>query len=93
MTRQPQPFRFTLKPDEIVEIAGAEVVGSGGLQTMLREVQSQLERGNVVEFDDEGLGKLIRYMTRYDPNGGFELRLRNAFLRSIYDLFSIKVTF
>ncbi len=91
MGRQPQPFRFGLLPVEVEQITGAEVVGTGGLQTLLRDIQGQLESGNVVEFDDEGLGKLIRYITRYDPNGGFELRLRRAFLRSIYGLFATEL--
>ena len=91
MGRQAQPFKFTLLPVEVEQIMGAEIVGTGGLQTLLRDIQDQLALGNVVKFDDEELGKLIRYITRYDPNGGFELRLRRAFLRSIYGLFATEL--
>ena len=91
MGRPAKPFEFTLEPAEIEQITEAEVVGSGGLQSLLRRLQAELERGNVVTLDDAELGELIRYITRYDPEGGFEMRLRRAFIRSIYDLFAIKV--
>jgi hypothetical protein len=51
-----EPFRFTLLPAEIAQINGAEIVGSGGLQTLLRKVREQLEQGDTVEFDNAGLG-------------------------------------
>jgi hypothetical protein len=82
-----EPFRFTLDAGEIAQITGAEIVGSGGLQTLLRKLHAQLERGDTVEFDNAGLGQLVRYMTRIG-GGGFETRLRRAFGRSFLDLFT-----
>jgi hypothetical protein len=82
-----EPFRFILLPAEIAQITGAEIVGSGGLQSLLRKVRSQVEQGDTVEFDNAGLGQLIRYMTRIG-GGGFETRLRRAFARSFLDLFT-----
>jgi hypothetical protein len=49
----------------------------------LRRLKAELEQDNVVTLDDAGLGELIRYIARYDPEGGFEMRLRRAFIRSI----------
>ena len=87
MSKDGEPFQFTLLPVEIAEITQIEIVGSGGLQTLLRKLRTQLERGNVVEFDNAGLGQLIRYTTRIG-GGGFETRLRRAFARSFLDLFT-----
>jgi hypothetical protein len=82
-----EPFRFTLLPAEIAQITGAEIVGSGGLQSLLRKLHAQLDLGDTVEFDNAGFGQLVRYMTRIG-GGGFETRLRRAFARSFLDLFT-----
>jgi hypothetical protein len=82
-----EPFRFILLPAEIAQITGAEIVGSGGLQSLLRKLYAQLELGDTVEFDNAGFGQLVRYMTRIG-GGGFETRLRRAFARSFLDLFT-----
>ncbi len=88
-----EPFVFTLLPAEIEQITGTEVVGSGGLQSLQRKLQAQLQKGPIVEFDNAGLGQLIRYITRYEGGGGFQDRLIRAFKRSIYDLLATKMTF
>jgi hypothetical protein len=85
--RDGEPFVFDLLPEEISLITQIEIVGSGGLQTLLRKVREQLENGGRVEFDNAGLGQLIRYTTRIG-GGGFETRLRRAFARSFLDLFT-----
>jgi hypothetical protein len=82
-----EPFVFELLPAEIAQITGAEIVGSGGLQSLLRRLHKQLETGNRVEFDNAGLGQLIRYTTGIG-GGGFETRLRRAFARSLLDQFT-----
>ena len=81
------PFVFVLWPDEIALITQIDIVGSGGLQSLLRKIRTQLETSNTVEFDNAGLGQLIRYATRIG-GGGFETRLRRAFARSFLDLFA-----
>lgn len=43
-----------------------------------------------VSLTDSELGELIRYMTQYGE-GGFQGRLRRAFLRSVYELLAVKV--
>ena len=87
MSRDGEPFVFTLWPAEIEQIVEKEVKGAGGLQSLLRKLQEELSHGNTVSFDNAGLGQLIRYMTKMG-NGGFEGRLRRAFVRSIFDLFT-----
>ncbi len=59
-------FVFTLEPDEAAYITQTTVAGRGGLQTLQKKLQAQLSEGNVVRFDNAGLGQLIRYMTQ-DP--------------------------
>ena len=60
--------------------------GDGGQQGFHQFIISQLENGNLdVAFDDDQLGKLMRYMTQYGP-GGFQGRLRKAFRRSLAQL-------
>ncbi len=88
MGRLPKPFEFHLQPNEAAWITDIEVVGQGGLQNLLRRLQSELADSNVILMDDAQLGELIRYVTRYDPNGGFEQRLAKAFSRSFLDLFN-----
>lgn len=82
-----EPFRFDLWPAEIAMITETPIAGKGGLQSLQKRIREQLERGNSVEFDNAGLGQLIRYMTLYG-NGSFETRLRRAFARSFLDLFT-----
>lgn len=89
--RQPKRFEFTLTPEEALEITEAR--GSGGHQSLHRRLTDELARGDLtVTFDDRQLGELIRYMTRYE-SGGFQSRLRRAFLRSVYELLASERTF
>lgn len=76
------PIVFTLEPNEAAHITETTVVGNGGLQSLQRKLQAQLANGNIVEFDNAGLGLLIRYITQY-RGGGFQGRLRHAFERSL----------
>jgi hypothetical protein len=87
MSRDGEPFAFTLEPAEIAQITDTSVKGRGGLQTLQNKLRAQLEAGRVVQLDNAGLGQLIRYMTRHG-GGGFEDRLRRAFARSFLDLFT-----
>lgn len=82
-----EPFKFILYPAEIAQITETPVAGKGGLQSLQKKLQAQLEQGSVVRLDNAGLGQLIRYMTRIG-GGGFETRLRRAFARSFLDLFT-----
>lgn len=82
--RTAKPFVFTLLDDEVAELK--EAVGTGGHQSLHRRLMQELRDGNTVTFTDDQLGELIRYMTRYG-SGGFQGRLRNAFGRSLKDLF------
>lgn len=82
--RKPKPFVFTLTPEEAVLITEAK--GSGGHQSLHRRLVAQLAKGNLtITFNDAQLGELIRYITRY-KSGGFQGRLRKAFLRSLHEL-------
>jgi hypothetical protein len=81
-----RPFVFTLNPDEVGYLTETSVEGSGGLQSLQKKLQAQLEQGNSVAFDNAALGQLIRYMTRYPSGGGFQDRLRRAFERSLKNL-------
>lgn len=85
-SRDGEPFVFTLNPDEITAIIDTPVAGQGGLQSLQKNLQTQLADGNTVQFDNAGLGRLIRYMTRYPSGGGFQNRLRTAFERSLKNL-------
>jgi len=84
MGKEPRPFTVTLTAAEAAEITGA--AGEGGHQEMHRRLTNQLQNGNLtVEFNDEQLGALIRYMTQYG-SGGFQGRLKRAFVRSIQEI-------
>ena len=89
-TRNPdgEPFVFELWPAEVAIIKDTVVSGKGGLQSLQKRLQAQLEQGNTVSFDNAGLGQLIRYMTSYGE-GSFETRLRRAFARSFLDRFTL----
>ncbi len=84
MGKAPSPIILTLTADEAAELLAP--AGAGGQQTFQQLIISQLQGGNLaVSFDDDQLGKLIRYMTQYGP-GGFQSRLRKAFRRPLRDL-------
>ena len=87
-TRDGEPFTFVLNPAEIAQITDTPVTGSGGLQDLQRMLQDQLAHGAVVKLDNAELGRLIRYMTKYERGGGFEDRLRRAFADSFLHLFT-----
>jgi hypothetical protein len=83
MTKAPRPFEISLTIHEAASLM--EPAGSGGQQQFHEEIRKQLMDGNLtVRFDDEHLGKLIRYMTQYG-SGGFQSRLRKAFRRPLLD--------
>ena len=79
------------KPVVLVLTAGEAAdllvpVGAGGQQGFQQQLIAQLQGGNLsITFDDDQLGKLIRYMTQYGP-GGFQGRLRKTFRRSLLEL-------
>ena len=80
------PIPLTLTTEEAAEILTP--AGSGGQQTFQQGLIDQLQGGNLtIRFDDNDLGKLIRYMTQYGP-GGFQSRLRKAFRRPLLELFN-----
>ena len=84
MSKEARPVTLTLTADEAAEILTP--AGAGGQQTFQKELIQQLQDGNLtVAFDDDKLGKLIRYMTQYGP-GGFQGRLRKAFRRPLLEL-------
>lgn len=79
-----RPIVLTLTSDEAAELLAP--VGAGGQQTFHQGIIQQLGNGNLaIAFNDDQLGKLIRYMTQYGP-GGFQSRLRKAFRRSLLEL-------
>ena len=80
MARPPKPFTFTLDPAEIAEMLAPS--GQGGHQSLHKRIRAALALGPTVTFDDEQLGELIRYMSQYG-SGGFQGRLRKAFIRSV----------
>lgn len=80
MARKPREFDLELTEDEANELRVP--AGEGGHQQLHEELLLQLEDGNTLKFDDEELGRLLRYMTQY-KSGGFQGRLRRAFERSL----------
>ena len=89
MTRPPRPFTFRLLDAEVAEIVHPS--GRGGHQSLHRLIRDQLKDGkNIVRLDDAQLGMLFRYMTQY-KGGGFQARLRRAFLRSVYELLAVPI--
>ncbi len=86
MPPAPRPIVLTLTEEEAAELLAP--VGQGGQQNFHAGILSQLQNGNrAIAFNDDQLGKLIRYMTQYGP-GGFQSRLRKAFLRPLRELFA-----
>jgi hypothetical protein len=82
MARPPKPFSFKLTPPEIAEMQAPS--GQGGHQGLHQRIRDGLAVGPTVTFTDDQLGELIRYMSQYG-SGGFQGRLRRAFIRSLCD--------
>ena len=84
MAKSAKPIVLVLEVDEAAQLLAP--AGAGGQQVFHQEIIDQLQNGNLaVAFDDDQLGKLIRYMTQYGP-GGFQSRLRKAFQRPLLAL-------
>lgn len=83
MSRAAQPIRFSLRAEEMAVLSAPP--GTGGHQGFHRWLMDELARNGgrgVMEFDDQRLGMLLRYMTQYG-SGGFQGRLTKAFMRSV----------
>lgn len=76
-------MRFDLTPDEVAELQKS-VNGSGGYQTLLRQLQPTIKKNGSITVDDDTLGRIVR-MCAYG-SGGFQGRLRAAFRRSVRGL-------
>ena len=72
---------FKLAPDEREEVE-KKLNGQGGYQTLLSEMQNQLESDNSLTIDDQQLGRIVRMMSHYG-SGGFQGRLRRAFANHV----------
>ena len=84
MGKPAKPVTLVLTADEAADLLAP--VGAGGQQGFQQQLIAQLQAGSLtMAFDDDQLGKLIRYMTQYGP-GGFQGRLRKAFRRSLLEL-------
>ena len=87
MPPSPKPFVFTLTPEELAEISVP--VGEGGHQGFHEMIRAQLQQtDNTVTLNDTQFGQLVRYMTQYG-SGGFQGRLRRAFVRSVRELLGL----
>lgn len=90
MPKKAKKFEFELTATEAGEIHNPPVTSQGGRQQLERRLFRQLQvTPHKVALDDEGLGKLLRYMTQYDgtkppsEGGGLQARLHRAFFRSM----------
>lgn len=88
MGKEAGPFVLTLTDSKAKELE--EPVGGGGHQSLHARLVKQLAGGNRdVSLNDRELGELIRYMTRYG-SGGFQGRLRRAFIRPLRKLLDLQ---
>ena len=71
---------LTLTPAEQSEVM-KQINGQGGWQTLFSEMQSLLQTNGDITLSDELLGRIVR-MAHY-TQGGYQLRLRKAFGRSV----------
>jgi len=84
MPKEAKAIVLSLTEAEAAELL--EPSGEGGHQSFHEFIREQLSGSNLsVAFNDEQLGKLIRYMTQYG-SGGFQGRLNRAFRRPLSDL-------
>ena len=65
-------IRFTLGP-KALEALGRAVVGRGGFQTLLRQLQASVQ-GRDLTLTPEQVAKVVRYVQEYGQ-GGFQGRL------------------
>lgn len=81
--REPRKFHLKLTDEEAERIR--EPAGQGGHQNLHSEIMAALSDDNEIEFSDEQLGKILRYMTQY-KGGGFQGRLKFALERPIREI-------
>lgn len=87
MQDQPQSFAFALMPAEIAQITPITVVGPW--QAFHQILLDKLASGDVVTLDCRELGELIWHISRSESE--FQIRLRRAFIRSLYALLAIPI--
>lgn len=89
MPREAKPFEFDLTPEEASYMTDTPITGSGGRQSLQRKLKKQLEDHPChVVLTDAELGRLCRYIGRYE-DGGAQDRFRNAFGRVLKELLGI----
>jgi len=81
---QDRTVTFDLLPAEIEQLTGASPVGPQ--QAFHRKLADQLRDGSRVTLDFCELGELVWYVSSGETN--FQIRLRRAFVRSLYTLLS-----
>ncbi|OFW05442.1 MAG: hypothetical protein A3I61_14605 [Acidobacteria bacterium RIFCSPLOWO2_02_FULL_68_18] len=64
--------RITLGP-KALEVLGRPVVGQGGFQTLLRQMQAAVQ-GRDLSLTPDQVAKVVRYVEKYGQ-GGFQGRL------------------
>lgn len=75
---------FMLNENEMREL-DLEAVGDGGFQTLIRRLQTNLNRGTgEIKVSDTDVVRLRRYCTDYGQ-GGWQDRLARAFRRVLND--------
>jgi len=84
---EPKPIGFTITDEEGAAIS--EPQGGGGQRSFHRRLIDALANGNrTLSFNDAETGYLFRNMTYGwdDKGGGFQSRLKKAFLRSFREM-------
>jgi hypothetical protein len=85
MQDEPMSFTFSLAPPEIAQIASITVVGT--YAAFYQRLRDQLKSGDIVTFDCREFGELLWHMS--GGKSEFQIRLRRAFIRSVYTLFAV----
>lgn len=61
-------------PDDALEALRRPVVGQGGFQSLLRELQDRVGTGSVLTLTPDLIARIVRYVQDYGQ-GGFQGRL------------------
>jgi hypothetical protein len=79
-------IEFRLTPAEMA-ILNRPLNGTGGFQSFGRALQASLGTNGSISLTDAQVGRIIRHIS--NGPGGFEDRLKDAFGRSIREVFAI----
>jgi hypothetical protein len=71
------PYAVVVSPDIVAFFQSAVINGTGGFQSLGRQLKDQLMTGDTLRMDEQLFRRVVRCATHYG-DGGFQTKLRKV---------------